>query len=89
MPHIYEYLNARSFINRNNHDEMDYSLYLIDCPPQIINSYSLVKNVVKKVQEFRTYSDVEIIQKLTDRSALFFQTQVPNITNIEVPVALS
>lgn len=68
---------------------MDYSLYLIDYPPQIINSYSLVKNVVKKVQEFRTYSDAEIIQKLTDRSALFFQAQVPNITNIEVPVALS
>ncbi len=88
-PYIYEYLNSRNFINKKRNDEKEYCLYLKDCPPDIINNNSLVKDRVKKVQEFREKSEAETTRKLADKPTLFFQTQVPKKTNIVVPVVSS
>lgn len=88
-PYIYEYLNARSFINRKRDDAKEYCLYLTDCPPHIINSHSLVKDRVRKVKEFRENSEAETTNVLADKPTLFFQTQVPKNTNIVVPVVSS
>ena len=88
-PYIYEYLNARTFINRNRHDEKEYCLYLSDCPPRIINNHPLVKDRVKKVREFRENSKAESTKRLATNPTLFFQKQVPKNTNIVVPVVSS
>lgn len=88
-PYIYEYLNARTFINRTKNDEKEYCLYLTNCPPNIINKNSLAKDRVKRVKEFRENSSASTTQKLASNPSMFFQTQVPNKTNIVVPVVSS
>ena len=88
-PYIYEYLNAKMFINRSRHNEKEYCLYLKDCPPHIIKNSYFIRDRVKKVQEFRLNSDAQTTRDLADKPTLFFQTQVPKNTNIVVPVVSS
>lgn len=88
-PYIYEYLNARMFINRTSKDKKEYCLYLLNCPPNLINKNSTVKDRVRKVKEYRENSSAETTRRLADEPALFFQKQVPASKNIVVPVVSS
>lgn len=88
-PYIYEYLNARNFINRTSNDEKEYCLYLVKCPPNLINKNSILKDRVRKVKEYRENSSAETTRRLADEPALFFQKQVPVSKNIVVPVVSS
>lgn len=88
-PYIYEYLNAKMFINRSRHDEKEYCLYLTNCPPHIIKKCLFIRDRVKKVQEFKLNSEAKTTKDLADKPTLFFQTQVPKNKNIVVPVVSS
>ncbi|WP_297789870.1 DNA methyltransferase [uncultured Anaerococcus sp.] len=88
-PYIYEYLNARTFINRTSKDEKEYCLYLTNCSPDLINKNSIVKDRVRKVKEYRENSSAETTRKLANQPTLFFQKQVPENKNIVVPVVSS
>lgn len=88
-PYIYEYLNARTFINRTSKDEKEYCLYLVNCPPNVINKNFTVKDKVRRVKEYRENSSAETTRKLANEPTLFFQKQVPENKNIVVPVVSS
>ena len=88
-PYIYEYLNARNFINRTSADEKEYCLYLVNCPPNLINKNSAVKDRVRRVKEYRENSSAETTRRLANEPTLFFQKQVPENKNIVVPVVSS
>lgn len=88
-PYIYEYLNAKTFINRTANDNKEYCLYLKNCPPNIINGNPLVKERILLVKKFRETSSAPTTQKLAEEPKLFFQTQVPEYKNIVLPVVSS
>lgn len=84
--YIRRYINAKDLLNNA---EPVYVLYLKDCPPNILNSCSYIKEKVKKVYEFRANNDSPSTNILKDTPTQYFQSQVPNGKSIVVPVVSS
>lgn len=85
-PYIFRYYNAKDFLNNA---PPKYCLYLKNCPPNIIRSCSGIKEKVQQVYNYRFNNKSRTTKVLADTPTLFFQSQVPEQTNIVIPVVFS
>lgn len=85
-PYIFRYYNAKDFLNNA---PPKYCLYLKNCPPNIIRNCSGIKEKVQQVYNYRFNNKSRTTKVLADTPTLFFQSQVPEQTNIVIPVVSS
>jgi hypothetical protein len=64
-----------------------YCLYLKDCPPSELNKMPLVKDVIKRVAEYR--GEKKRYQKLVEYPTLFGENRVANNDFLAIPVVSS
>ena len=85
-PYIFRYYNAKDFLNNA---PPKYCLYLKNCPPNIIRNCAGIKEKVQQVYNYRFNNKSRTTKVLADTPTLFFQSQVPEQTNIVIPVVSS
>ena len=93
---INKFPELKDYIRRyyNAHDLLNgckpiYTLYLENCPPEILRNNPFVHDRVEKVYNYRANNESPSTNILKDTPSKYFQPQVPNGKSIVVPVVSS